>query len=543
MASKRISERPLVTELTTDDLIPIVQDGLDKAIPGRLLGTAEEVSKKLTATSIPAYSVIANHSSSAGIPTGYRYYSSASSNNTLIARSAIGTAEIANPVNALDIANKSYVDEKTLPMIPAYSVLTNNTGSSAIPATGITMSRFATGFTIAQRDTNGVLAVGTPTSDAHATPKSHVDGITGILANLSTINKSNLVNAINEVFESGGGGGGVPILTSPIRIWDLEPGVYLIPANSVVYYNGFSSTVQVTIKGGLLCIQQLLSGYKPWTAIERTDGASVTNFWSGRTTSTGGTYWNTDLSQIPLNATYEEALGGINDSKFMSPLRTRQAIANLTNVTIQELILETTIDDLQATIDIVPKVLNHDVTISVLPGTTSNIITIEGFSGTGKLKILGASSSGLFTHNIGQLIVQFNVLAKNLEIIGFTMTNSNVNAISAFQNSGYVLISMCNSTSGLNTNTANIGVNANENSGYIYCTANTFSNKYYAYRTGMGNKLFVAGPLGTGNGTIYRAENGGSIHRRSAGTIAGTTVSSYSSSGLIVNPSGGTIGT
>ena len=45
----------------------------------------------------------------------------------------------------------------------------------------------------------------------------------------------------------------IPVLTSPVRIWDLEPGIYMLPDSCVVYYNGATSTSSFTIGcGGIL---------------------------------------------------------------------------------------------------------------------------------------------------------------------------------------------------------------------------------------------------------------------------------------------------
>jgi hypothetical protein len=68
------------------------------------------------------------------------------------------------------------------------------------------------------------------------------------------------------------------------------------------------------------------------------------------------------------------------------------------------------------------------------------------------------------------------------------------------------------------------------------------SNKNQAIKCSLG-KSHVSLPAGTSNATLYRVESGGTIKRRSAGTITGTIVSSIASGGVIVNPSGQSIGT
>lgn len=90
-------------------------------------------------------------------------------------------------------------------------------------------------------------------------------------------------------------GGGIQTLTSPIRIWDLDPGLYIIPNPCTVYYSGATSTTSLSISGGGIL--------NVWWQTENTSKNWVvwTNAWSsawqdypttmycGYTTSSGGT--------------------------------------------------------------------------------------------------------------------------------------------------------------------------------------------------------------------------------------------------------------
>lgn len=45
-------------------------------------------------------------------------------------------------------------------------------------------------------------------------------------------------------------GGGIQTLTSPVRIWDLDPGLYFLPNPCTIYYSGATSTTSMTQYGG-----------------------------------------------------------------------------------------------------------------------------------------------------------------------------------------------------------------------------------------------------------------------------------------------------
>lgn len=105
-----------------------------------------------------------------------------------------------------------------------------------------------------------------------------------------TYNSGTWVNAA-------GGGGGIQTLTSPVRIWDLDPGVYIIPTPCTIYYYGatYTSTWATAYGGGILNVWWQDSGNttKSWFCLENeVQSASFatpprTFLWGGTTSSSG----------------------------------------------------------------------------------------------------------------------------------------------------------------------------------------------------------------------------------------------------------------
>lgn len=104
-------------------------------------------------------------------------YTTGSSAGSVPLRKSNGEVEVGAASVALDATNKSYVDTaltgKVSTTSNSSSVYANN--SSANP-TMIPFSQALEAGSLAQRSTGGTLAVGTPTSGAHATTKTYVDG-------------------------------------------------------------------------------------------------------------------------------------------------------------------------------------------------------------------------------------------------------------------------------------------------------------------------------------------------------------------------------
>ena len=205
------------------------------------------------------------------------------------------------------------------------------------------------------------------------------------------------------------------------------------------------------------------------------------------------------------------------------------------------LTLYVNITELQNTIDSLPRLLMSDVYIFVYPGTYSDTITIENFVGNGWLAIRAVDSSGTIvstvgatTHKITNVVLQSNT-TKQIYVTGFNMTTTSTNGVYARYNAGFLYIGYCTFTSGSNSTSTNIGVNALENSGVISVSTCVMSNKYYAINVQNSGILWVTTLSGTSSNIIYRASSGGGIVIRGAGTITGTTTYSKASGGFILS--------
>ena len=112
------------------------------------------------------------------------------------------------------------------------------------------------------------------------------------------------VNGVTKNIPSGGGGGIAEISTQYIRIWDLNPGIYLLTYNGTkyIYYSGASGTSTHTVKGGagqvILTVETYSTTTKAWyyDSINTSVGlASYTRFY-GRTSSSSGSTSSTLLA-------------------------------------------------------------------------------------------------------------------------------------------------------------------------------------------------------------------------------------------------------
>lgn len=105
-----------------------------------------------------------------------------------------------------------------------------------------------------------------------------------------------------------GSGSGITTLTSPVRIWSLAPGLYILPPSCTVYYNGASSTNSVVIYGGILNVyygySNTLKRWDCWEYNGNTSSLSTPgNRYAGSTTSSSGNCTNYTYITSQRNAT------------------------------------------------------------------------------------------------------------------------------------------------------------------------------------------------------------------------------------------------
>lgn len=136
---------------------------------------------------------------------------------------------------------------------------------------------------------------------SHPYEEYYITDANNILNELDDVNITNPTNGQNLVYDiasqkwinGSGSGSGITTLTSPVRIWDLEPGLYILPPTCVVYINGASSTSSITIYGGILNVYYGYSNtLKRWDCWEYNGSTSSLSTpgsrYAGSTTSSSG---------------------------------------------------------------------------------------------------------------------------------------------------------------------------------------------------------------------------------------------------------------
>ena len=201
--------------------------------------------------------------------------------------------------------------------------------------------------------------------------------------------------------------------------------------------------------------------------------------------------------------------------------------------------IDCTMANLQATINSLPKILMNNVTIRVSAGTIATAIEVSRFFGLGSLEIQAVDANKIInttmnnqTHCATTFTVQYNCLP-NIILRGFTATATTGNCFHVQVNSGWVGLYTCNATAGNNTATANVGVRSYIQNGLLYMANCTLSNKYQAVLCLLGQINIAGGNAGTGNNTVFRAEQSGVISIQSVGTLSGTTMHSATGNGQI----------
>lgn len=123
---------------------------------------------------------------------------------------------------------------------------------------------------------------------------------------------------------------GIPTLTSPVRIWDLADGVYKLPTNCSIQYNGETNTgsfnIGSRVSGILTLSSSNITTLQSPNAYEKNifweisygDNQYVTSKIIGRTTSTRGYYNKLTTGKLVGNITSAMAVPMCNDQQTMS---------------------------------------------------------------------------------------------------------------------------------------------------------------------------------------------------------------------------------
>ena len=133
--------------------------------------------------------------------------------------------------------------------------------------------------------------------------------------------KQNILTAGNNISITDGiisaelsGSAPIILLESPIRIWDLDSGIYKVPANATIYYNGATSTSSIpyyNAGSSILIVNNLVSTtavpipypYKKYILFATiTEGLQKSGFITGKVLADTGSYWffDTETSYLPL---------------------------------------------------------------------------------------------------------------------------------------------------------------------------------------------------------------------------------------------------
>ena len=209
--------------------------------------------------------------------------------------------------------------------------------------------------------------------------------------------------------------------------------------------------------------------------------------------------------------------------------------------------INTTMAELQATIDRLPKLLLHNVTINVQPGEISTNVTASRFYGPGLLNIYAVNESnvliataGTQTHKCNRFIVEYNTSASRIIIQGFTVTDTTTSGFLCYRNSTFVLFNYCNvigGTVGGGTSADAIGIYVNE-SGLCQINQATINNRFYAVQATQNANLGISTLLGTGNNVAMRANARGQISISVLGAIEAATLYMQNNGGIIARSDG-----
>ncbi|MDR2650048.1 MAG: hypothetical protein LBB94_10090 [Clostridiales bacterium] len=194
------------------------------------------------------------------------------------------------------------------------------------------------------------------------------------------------------------------------------------------------------------------------------------------------------------------------------------------------------IADLQAEINALPKILRHNVTLTVNEGEITTAITISGFSGEGGyLTINGANAASTYTHKVLNVIIQ-HCSTTIITIRGITATAVSGNAFYSVYNDGYIYLYMCNAIEGDKATAAFYGIRHATNSAVMYCSSCDLSNKFSAYYCTLA-KLAVYLPIGVSNNRGFTSDIA-DVRIRSLNTLEADTMYYKVNGGSIIVPSG-----
>lgn len=188
----------------------------------------------------------------------------------------------------------------------------------------------------------------------------------------------------------------------------------------------------------------------------------------------------------------------------------------------------------QGAVNALPPVVNHACTICLAPGTYSESVTMDGFTGESTIVLRGAKST-TNTHTITGLDVRF--CTSPIWITGLNFSGTNTDNLRV-RSSSYVLIQLCNMVA----SGSGVGIWA-YNGSTAYMSSGTISNRSVAVQASDNGMVTVGGLSGSSNTTVLKVYNGGTLNKINATVPSGTAAESIASGGLLVRSSGYGLGT
>lgn len=184
-------------------------------------------------------------------------------------------------------------------------------------------------------------------------------------------------------------------------------------------------------------------------------------------------------------------------------------------------------------VSMIPQVVNHVVTVNVAAGTYDETVLIQGYFGRGSITLQGASNTNDSANYSVVAIYVFNC-ANRVFINGFRLTTP----------ANYPLYTLCSvfvdvryCSTVVESGTYGFTINS---SGLLSLNGCLISNRLAAVFC-QGGTVYCYDISGTGNSYSYDIYGPGIIVKQNAGTVTGSA--NVVHGGLLINPSGGTVGT
>jgi hypothetical protein len=191
---------------------------------------------------------------------------------------------------------------------------------------------------------------------------------------------------------------------------------------------------------------------------------------------------------------------------------------------------------IQAAINSIPQVLNHAATVALAPGVYSEYATFSGFSGKGSINLYGVHIAAT-TCGVGALRLSNNALP--ITIRGIDVVERTVIGIYC-ATCANVWFNYLNHNGGSLDSIWAFSNLEQSNARFSNCA---FSYTRTVFAIFLASRVILESNSGANNTVVCSAGQGGIIAKVNATQPGGTTAEFASQGGLIIRPSGATLGT